>query len=376
MLCHITKKNAATKTFAFGCGIFHIEAYSVQPDWKPNCLFILFLLLILSVFCNIILPERIAFFLCGLLVDLLRIASCNVCMALIAVVMIPVTLCFTGPVQKKSGKFYAKQQNLLGDVNGYVEETYNGQNVVTSFNYQQTAMNRFDAMNESLRKTAKDAERYAGVVMPLTQMVNYIGYAVAGLIGCIFALKGRMTVGNVQSALQYINNFQQPFTTFSQMSGQISSGLAAADRIFTLLNAEEEIADPEDGKVPAVCDGSVEFRNVQFGYNPEHLLMTDVSIKAKPGKKFAIVGPTGAGKTTLINLLMRFYEINGGEIWVDGVNAREMTRHELRRHFGMVLQDTWLFEGAVSNTLSTIIWVMFGRLVCKRKICLYHNKTI
>ena len=284
----------------------------------------------------------------GVLVMLLIV---NKWFALIAVAMIPLTLLLTLPAQKKSGKYFSEQQNLMGAVNGYIEETYNGQNVVTSFNYQNKAINRFEELNEKLRGTAKSAESFAGIVMPLTQMIIYIGYAVSGLIGCLLAVKGVMTVGSVQSVLQYINNFQQPFTTFAQMSSQLSSAIAAAERIFALLDAEEEIPDPESGKVPEICDGSVEFKNVQFGYTPDHLLMTDVSIKAEPGKKFAIVGPTGAGKTTLINLLMRFYEINGGEIWVDGVNSKEMTRHELRKHFGMVLQETWLFQGTIRDNL-------------------------
>ena len=284
----------------------------------------------------------------GVLVMLLIV---NKWFALIAVAMIPLTLILTLPAQKKSGKYFSEQQNLMGAVNGYIEETYNGQNVVTSFNYQNKAINRFEELNEKLRGTAKSAESFAGIVMPLTQMIIYIGYAVSGLIGCLLAVKGVMTVGSVQSVLQYINNFQQPFTTFAQMSSQLSSAIAAAERIFALLDAEEEIPDPESGKVPEICDGSVEFKNVQFGYTPDHLLMTDVSIKAEPGKKFAIVGPTGAGKTTLINLLMRFYEINGGEIWVDGVNSKEMTRHELRKHFGMVLQETWLFQGTIRDNL-------------------------
>ena len=296
----------------------------------------------------------------GVLIMLLIV---NAWLALIAVLMIPGILLLTGPVQKKSGKHYADQQNQLGDVNGFVEEIYNGQNVITSFNYQKRATNHYDEINENLRKTAKSAERYAGFVMPLTQMVSYIGYAAAAIVGCIFAMKGTMTVGNVQSALQYINNFQQPFTTVSQMAGQLSSGLAAGGRIFDLLDAEEEVPDPEDGKVPEVCDGSVEFRHVQFGYTPDNLLMKDVSLKVEPGLKCAIVGPTGAGKTTLINLLMRFYEINGGEILVDGVNTTEMTRHELRTHFGMVLQETHLFSGTVLDN------IRYGRLDATDEEC-------
>ena len=284
----------------------------------------------------------------GILVMLLTV---NVWLALIAVLMIPGTLLVTGPVMRRGAANFAAQQNLLGSVNGYIEEMYDGQNVVSCFNYQDEAIEQFESMNEKLRAKAESAERFSGTIMPLTQMANNIGYAVSGLVGCMLALNGVMTIGSIQSALQYTKTFQQPFTTFAQMSSQLSLAMAAGNRIFELLDAEEEVPDPEDGKVPTVCDGSVEFRNVQFGYTPDRLLMTDVSFEAKPGQKIAIVGPTGAGKTTLINLLMRFYEIGGGQIVVDGVDSKEMTRGELRKHFGMVLQDTWLFEGTIRDNL-------------------------
>ena len=284
----------------------------------------------------------------GILVMLLVI---NVWLALIAVVMVPVTFLTTAPVMKRGGKNFGAQQALIGSVNGYVEEMYDGHNVVTSFNYQNKSKAKFDALNEELCKKTEKAERAAGKTMPLTQLVNNIGYAASGLVGCLLALNGVLAIGSVQSALQYTKLFQQPFTTFAQMSSQLSSAVAACKRIFGLLDAEEEIPDPESGKIPTLCNGTVEFKNVQFGYNPEKLLMTDVSFSVKPGQKIAIVGPTGAGKTTLINLLMRFYEIGGGEIAVDGINTKEMTRHELRTHFGMVLQDTWLFEGTIRDNL-------------------------
>ena len=164
-------------------------------------------------------------------------------------------------------------------------------------------------------------------------------------------IEEKMPIGAVQSALQYVKTFQQPFSTVAGMAGQLSDAVAACERIFELLDAEEEIPDPETGAVPAKCDGTVSFEHVQFGYSPDRLLMTDVNIDVKPGQKIAIVGPTGAGKTTLINLLMRFYEIDGGKIIIDGVNSTDMTRHELRTHFGMVLQDTWLFEGTIRDNL-------------------------
>lgn len=282
---------------------------------------------------------------------LLMLLSINGWLALIALATVPLTFLVSGGTLKASSENFEKQQALLGDLNGYVEEMYNGQNVVTSFNYQKKANSRFAEINEMLRQSSDKAESSAGAVMPLTMAVNLIGCAVTALVGCVFALKGSMLLGGVQSAMQYVESFQQPFTTFAGMAGQLSAAMAAGGRIMELLDAEEEVKDPETGKVPQKADGSVDFKHVKFGYLPDKLLMTDVNVHVEPGQKIAIVGPTGAGKTTLINLLMRFYEINGGEIWVDGVNSKEMTRQELRRHFGMVLQDTWLFEGTIRDNL-------------------------
>ena len=300
----------------------------------------------------------------GALVMLLMI---NGWLALIAVAMLPATVLVSGPVMKLGAKNFAAQQNLLGTVNGYVEEIYGGQNVIASFNQQGKAIARFDELNGELREKARKAESFAGTVMPLSLMVNNIGYAVSALVGCLFALNGRIAIGGVQSALQYTKNIQQPFTTFAQMSGQLSAAVAACGRIFELLDAEEEMPDVANanvanrklengiGNTGNIGNTStipiVEFRHVRFGYVPGKPLMTDVSIRVEPGQKVAIVGPTGAGKTTLVNLLMRFYEIDGGEIMINGVNAKEMTRHELRTHFGMVLQDTWLFEGTIRDNL-------------------------
>lgn len=212
-------------------------------------------------------------------------------------------------------------------------------------------MTRFEEINERLREASCRAESYSGAVMPLTQVINFTAYAVAALIGCTSVIKGGITLGSVQSALQYIHSFQQPFSALAYMSGQISAALSGAERIFALLDEEEEMPDPADSRPAPKNDGSVDFAHVQFGYTPDRLLMTDVSIHVEPGQKIAIVGPTGAGKTTLVNLLMRFYEINGGEIRVDGVNSRDISRAELRRHFGMVLQDSWLFEGTIRDNL-------------------------
>ena len=272
-------------------------------------------------------------------------------LALVAVIMIPVTLMTSGGIMRVAGKSYAEQQAFLGEMNGYVEETFNGHDVITSFNQQKKATSRFDDINERLRSAAYQAETRSSVIMPLSQGINYIGYSIAAIIGCTFVINGSMVIGNVQSALQYIQMFQQPISAIAQMAGQVSSAISGAERIFALLDEEEEVPDPADSRKTPRNDGSVEFSHVQFGYTPNKLLMTDVSIKVEPGQKIAIVGPTGAGKTTLINLLMRFYEISGGEIQVDGINSRDISRAELRRHFGMVLQDSWLFEGTIRDNL-------------------------
>lgn len=285
----------------------------------------------------------------GILLMMLRI---NKWLTLIAVIMVPVALLSAKGVMMSSAKHYGTQQELLGKLNGYIEEMYHGQSVVQAFNYQDRANRDFDELNEALQKSAQSAEIDSGTIGPITSLVNNAGYVVSAILGCLFVLSGKMTVGNVQSMLQYTKQFSQPFTSIAGMAGSFGAASAAAKRIFDLLDAEEEVADPVTGKLPVAPAGAVEFKHVAFGYTPDKKLMTDVNISVQPGQKVAIVGPTGAGKTTLINLLMRFYEIDGGEITVGGVNTRDMTREELRRHFGMVLQDTWLFEGTIRDNLS------------------------
>ncbi len=284
----------------------------------------------------------------GILVMMLGISPI---LTLIAVVMVPLSLMASMGVIKASGKSFGQQQEKIGRLNGFVEEMYNGQSVVQAFNYQERARQEFEEINQSLRESARSAEIASGAVTPIITFVNNIGYVISAALGCIFALSGRMTVGNIQSMLQYTKNFSQPFTSIAGMAGSIGAAMAAGNRIFELLDAEEEIPDPDHGEVPSAKNGAVEFQHVAFGYTPDHLLMNDVNIKVLPGQKVAVVGPTGAGKTTLVNLLMRFYEISGGRITVDGVDTKKMTRNELRSHFGMVLQDTWLFEGTIEENI-------------------------
>ncbi|MBR1828467.1 MAG: ABC transporter ATP-binding protein [Atopobiaceae bacterium] len=285
----------------------------------------------------------------GIFVMMVRISGW---LTLIAVLMVPVSLVASLGVITKSRTYFADQQSQLGDLNGYIEELYDGQNVVQAFNYQARAIERFDELNERLATTARKASVTSGAVRPITTTVTNLGYALSAALGCLFALQGRITVGDVQAMLQYSRQFSQPFTQIAAMAGGLAAAMAAAERIFDLLDATEQLPDPDQVRVPDTSEGRVAFEHVRFGYAPGKELMHDVSFAVEPGQKVAIVGPTGAGKTTLVNLLMRFYEVDGGDIVVDGVPSREMARAELRSRFGMVLQDTWLFEGTVRDNLA------------------------
>ncbi len=272
-------------------------------------------------------------------------------LTLIPLLMVPLSLLSAAGVMKSGGRHYGKQQELLGQLNGYIEEMYNGQQVIQSFRYQERAKQHFSALNEALKNRSYQAETTAGAVSPITTFVNDMGYIACAAMGCLGAIGGLITVGNVQAMLEYTRRFAEPFSSLAGMAGSFGAAKAAGERIFALLDAEEELPDTEHAILPQSRLGSVTFQNVQFGYTPGHMLMKDVNLTVKPGQKVAIVGPTGAGKTTLINLLMRFYEINRGAITVDGVNICEMPREELRNRFGMVLQDTWLFEGTIADNI-------------------------
>ena len=272
-------------------------------------------------------------------------------LSIIPIVMVPLSLLSAAGVMKASEKYYAQQQDLLGKVNGYVEEMYNGQSVVQAFNYQRRAEQGFAKLNKALMTSSRKAETTAGAVSPITTLVNDLGYVLCAGIGCLWAIAGRITVGNVQAMLEYTWRFAEPFSAIAGMVGSFSAAAAAGERIFTLLDAQEELPDRKACVIPRERKGTVTFRNVQFGYTPDHLLMKGIDLTVQPGQKVAIVGPTGAGKTTLINLLMRFYELNGGTITVDGVSTTDMPRQELRDRFGMVLQDTWLYEGTIAENI-------------------------
>ena len=284
----------------------------------------------------------------GVLVMMLAISPA---LSLIPIIIVPLSLFSAAGVMKASEKYYGQQQELLGTLNGYVEEMYNGQSVVQAFNYQARAEKRFFALNDALKTSSRKAETTAGAVSPITTLVNDLGYVLCAAIGCLWAIAGKIAVGNVQAMLEYTWRFAEPFSSLAGMVGSFGAAAAAGERIFRLLDAEEEEPDAACCVVPEDRSGRVRFDKVRFGYTPDRPLMKGVDLTVEPGQKVAIVGPTGAGKTTLINLLMRFYELDGGSISVDGVNIRDMSRTELRDRFGMVLQDTCLFEGTIGENI-------------------------
>lgn len=305
---------------------------------------------------------------------LLMMIAISPTLSIIPIVMVPLSLFSAAGVMKASEKYYQQQQGLLGELNGYIEEIYNGQDVVQTFNYQERAKNHFSKLNEKLKISSQKAETTAGAISPITTLVNDLGYVLCAAIGCLWAIVGKITVGNVQAMLEYTWRFAEPFSTIAGMVGSFSAANAAGNRIFALLDAEEDIADKENCIVPKSNKGSVSFENVSFGYSPDHLLMKRIHLNVLPGQKVAIVGPTGAGKTTLINLLMRFYEVNSGSILVDGVKTSDMTREELRNRFGMVLQDTCLFEGTIRDNIGYAEDDMpMERIVASAKSACAHN---
>ena len=305
---------------------------------------------------------------------LLMMIAISPTLSIIPIVMVPLSLFSAAGVMKASEKYYQQQQGLLGELNGYIEEIYNGQDVVQTFNYQERAKNHFSKLNEKLKISSQKAETTAGAISPITTLVNDLGYVLCAAIGCLWAIVGKITVGNVQAMLEYTWRFAEPFSTIAGMVGSFSAANAAGNRIFALLDTEEDIADKENCIVPKSNKGSVSFENVSFGYSPDHVLMKRIHLNVLPGQKVAIVGPTGAGKTTLINLLMRFYEVNSGSILVDGVKTSDMTREELRNRFGMVLQDTWLFEGTIRDNIGYAEDDMpMERIVASAKSACAHN---
>ena len=272
-------------------------------------------------------------------------------MTLVSLLILPISAVILKKVIGKSQKYFVKQQEYLGHVNGQVEEVYGGHNIVKVFGRENEAIKEFEKDNQELYKSGWRSQFLSGLMHPLMNFVGNVGYVAVAILGGYFAVKGRITVGNIQSFIQYNKQFTQPIGQVAQISSTIQSMLAAAERIFEFLEEKEEV---EDVKKPLSTDGlkgNIKFEHVHFGYDPEKTIINDFNADVKDGQKIAIVGPTGAGKTTMVKLLMRFYDVNSGAILLDGHNIKEFKRGELRKMFGMVLQDTWLFGGTIKENI-------------------------
>jgi len=289
----------------------------------------------------------------GVLVMMLRISPL---MTLIAVVILPISVTLISLVVKKSQKYFKQQQEYLGHINGQVEETYAGHTVIQAYNKEKDMVQQFQETNNTLYHSAWKSQFLSGLMQPIMMFVGNLGYAAVALSGGLLAIRGTITIGDIQAFIQYVKNFTQPMQQIAQVLNQVQSMAAASERVFEFLEEAEEVQTAEHPLELANVEGNVDFQHVSFGYQPEQCVIHDFSAKVKSGQKIAIVGPTGAGKTTMVKLLMRFYDVSGGAILLDGHDVRDFDRHKLRESFGMVLQDTWLFQGTIMEN------IRYGRL--------------
>jgi ATP-binding cassette subfamily B multidrug efflux pump len=276
----------------------------------------------------------------------------NPLLSLIVMLTLPLSLIVTMVIAKRSQNHFRGQQQALGILNGHVEEMYTGHKIVKAFGHEEKSIAKFTDLNETLYEASWKAQFVSGILMPLMRFAGNLGYVFVAVTGGIMVIQGMISIGDVQAFIQYTQQFSMPITQLANIANMIQSGIASAERIFKLLDEQEEIPDVAYAKVIEAPQGAVEFQHVKFGYKDDHILMEDMNIEVQPGQMIAIVGPTGAGKTTLVNLLMRFYEVNSGRILVDGVDITQLKRGELRRIFGMVLQDTWLFNGTIRDNIA------------------------
>lgn len=289
---------------------------------------------------------------------LIMMLSISPAMTLIALLILPVSMALVLVVVRFSQKHFRAQQRFLGEVNGQVEEVYAGHNVIKAFNREQAVLEEFNAANDKLYESAWKSQFLSGLMQPIMTFVGNLGYVAVAVAGSLFAVRGIITIGEIQAFIQYVKNFTQPIQQLSQVSNMLQSMAAAAERVFEFLAEPEEdlTADPSRQVSADTIDGQVQFDHVRFGYTPDKVIIRDFSCRVQPGQKVAIVGPTGAGKTTMVKLLMRFYDVNSGAITLNGHNLRDFDRSDLRRGFGMVLQDTWLFQGTIMEN------IRYGRL--------------
>jgi ATP-binding cassette subfamily B protein len=272
-------------------------------------------------------------------------------MTLVAIIILPLSFVLIAGVIRASQKFFKKQQVYLGHVDGHVEEMYGGHTVIKAFNGEEKSIEQFNGLNNELYGAGWKSQFLSGMLMPIMTFVSNISYVAVVILGGFLAVQGTISVGDILAFIQYVRSFTQPIMQVANIANVLQSTAAAAERVFDFLDAEEESPDPVDAVKPAVVKGTVSFKNVSFGYTPERIIIHNFSAEIKPGQKIALVGPTGAGKTTIVKLLMRFYDINSGSIEIDGVDIRKFKREDLRGMFGMVLQDTWLFNGTIRENI-------------------------
>lgn len=282
---------------------------------------------------------------------LIMMISISPIMTLAAILILPISLGGIGFIVKKSQKYFVKQQEYLGHINGTIEEVYGGQEIVKAFNGEQKAIDEFNESNDTLYHTAWKSQFLSGLMHPIMMFVGNLGYVMVSVLGGYLTIKNKIQVGDIVSFTQYVRNFNQPITQLAQIMSMLQSTAAAAERVFEFLNEEEETKDVENPLSIQDLNGNITFDHVSFGYNDDRIIIKDFNAEIHNGEKIAIVGPTGAGKSTMIKLLMRFYDVNSGSIQIDGHNIKEFRRSDLRSLFGMVLQDTWLFSGTVEENI-------------------------
>ena len=287
---------------------------------------------------------------------LIMMLSISVTMTLVSLIVIPLSLVMIMLVVKKSQKHFRAQQEYLGHTNGHIEEMYSGHNIMKAFNGEEKAIEEFDKLSDTLYNSAWKSQFLSGMMMPIMTFIGNLGYVIVAIMGGFLAIRNKIQVGDILAFIQYVRSFMQPIAQTAQIANVMQQTAAAAERVFEFLEEEEVVEDVKNPISTEGIEGAVEFDHVRFGYNEDKIIINDFSINIKPGQKVAIVGPTGAGKTTIVKLLMRFYELNGGKILIDGHDYRDFTRNDLRKMFGMVLQDTWLFNGSIMEN------IRYGRL--------------
>ena len=288
----------------------------------------------------------------GVLIMMLSISVTT----LVSLIVIPLSLVMIMLVVKKSQKHFRAQQEYLGHTNGHIEEMYSGHNIMKAFNGEEKAIEEFDKLSDTLYNSAWKSQFLSGMMMPIMTFIGNLGYVIVAIMGGFLAIRNKIQVGDILAFIQYVRSFMQPIAQTAQIANVMQQTAAAAERVFEFLEEEEVVEDVKNPISTEGIEGAVEFDHVRFGYNEDKIIINDFSINIKPGQKVAIVGPTGAGKTTIVKLLMRFYELNGGKILIDGHDYRDFTRNDLRKIFGMVLQDTWLFNGSIMEN------IRYGRL--------------